>query len=329
LPAENASAQTLSVGALAQQQAQQPVQVTKKAQSLTTVPANYAYFPCGPRALQSWWIVNARRNRSPYSSQYLNPYPWQWVVCHSGSWIHHGRGFAWVAGRHRHHHPPVKWVKVNGKLAFVPAHPRDERGKAPLNAKFGLFTVKSDPEKGVPVERLNYDPGAKLKVLASIPKEFDKPYFEPLQPIEAPKVEARLANDELRLGRPAHWPTTPITFDHKTQSFVTSYTVLEAAKGGAKRVTISQPLGGGPSATHSAGSFASHGGGGFSGGGGSGGGGGHVSGGSSGGSGGASHSGGGGFSGGGGASHGGGGSSAPSGGGGGGSAPSGGGASHH
>ncbi len=259
-PAQSASAQTVSVGALAQQQAQQPVQASaKKPQVYPTTLVEDDYFPCGPRMFQSWWLTHPRTGLL-YPVQYANPYPWQWAVCHAGSWIHHGRGYAWVAERRRHHHPPVHWVKVNGKAAFVPSHPRDEKGKAPINAKYGLFTVKTrEPEKGGPVERLTYDPGTRVKVLASIPKEFDKPFFAPLKPVEAPRVEARLSGEAfLRPGFAGIRSSgTPITFDHKSQSFVASHQVME----GGKSVTVSQSLGGGPAATHGGGSIASHGGG--------------------------------------------------------------------
>ena len=66
-----------------------------------------------------------------------------WAVCHAGSWVYWNHRYAWVAGGHRHHHCPVHWVKVGGKLGYVPIHPHDGHGKEPGNLKHGIF-VRAD-----------------------------------------------------------------------------------------------------------------------------------------------------------------------------------------
>ena len=60
-------------------------------------------------------------------------YEYDWAVCHLGSWIYRQHRYVWVAGRHHHHHSPVRWVKANGKRGYVPIHPRDVAGKEPRN----------------------------------------------------------------------------------------------------------------------------------------------------------------------------------------------------
>jgi hypothetical protein len=310
-PVQAGSAQTVSVTALAAQQAQQPVQSKPGAGATVQSPYDQDYFPCADRLFPDWWLRPHYGGAGLYPAGYAYGYPWEWAVCHSGSWIHREKRYVWVAERHRHHHAPLRWVKVNGRTAYVPVHPKDQKGQPPINLKYGLFAVKTETDKGS-VERIAYDPAAPVKVLAGIPKEFDKPSFAPLAAAEAPKVEARYVGQAyLPSSFLSRGHSSEISFDHKSQSFVVSHQETQ----GGKSVMVSQALGGGPAAAHGGGSMGpSHGGGGFSGGGGGGGG--------------TSHAGGGGFSGGGGGGGGhssGGGGGASSGGGG----SSGGGASHH
>jgi FecR protein len=284
-PVQASSAQTVGVSALAGQ----PVGLKPAAGQGSQVQPAYEddYFPCADRMFPDWWL----RHSGVYPAGYMYGRPWEWAVCHTGSWIHRERRYVWVADRHRHHHAPLRWVKVNGRTAYVPVHPRDQKGQPPINLKYGLFAVKAETDKGS-VERVAYDPVAPVKVLAGMPKEFDKPSFAPLPAAEPPKVEARYVGQAyLPSSFLSRGHSSEISFDHKSQSFVVSRQEMQ----GGKSVMVSQALGGGPGAAHGGGSMGpSHGGGGFSGGGGGGG---------------ASHGGGGGFSGGGGGggSHGGGG----------------------
>ena len=264
------------------------------------------YFPCGVDEFYPQWL-------NPYRTFY----PWDWAVCHAGSWIRRGNRYAWVVQKHRHHHPPVRWVKVNGKPAYVPLHPRDTKDKPPINAKYGLYAVKTDgPGRSERPEHLAFEQAGSLKLLDDAPKSFRQPSFAALRAAEEPKVEARMARNAAMSSPYTHSPNAAmITFDHKSQSFVSTHQVMQDGHSVAMR----ESLGGGPSAAHSGSSGGSMAGGGtaHNSGGGSGGGGGSA-GGSHGGGGGGGSSGGGG-----GASHGGGGSS-----GGGSSAGGGGGGSH-
>jgi hypothetical protein len=307
---QTGSGQTVSVTALAAQQAQQPVQPKPGVGPGGQLQTPYEdYFPCADRLFPEWWLRHPYGAAGLYPAGYVYGYPWEWAVCHAGSWIHRERRYVWVAERRRRHHPPLKWVKVNGRAAYVPAHPRDRKGEPPINLKYGMFAVKTEADKGS-VERVKYEPTAPVKVLAGMPKEFEKPSFAPLPAAEPPKVEARYVSQAYLPGSfGSRGGGSQISFDHKSQSFVVSRQEMQ----GGKSVMVSQTLGGGPAAAHGGGSMGPSHGGGFSGGGGGGG---------------ASHGGGGGFSGGGGGgSHGGGGGS--SGGGGGASGGGGGGSSHH
>lgn len=194
---------------------------------------------------------------------------WEWAVCHAGSWIRWQHRYVWVAGTKRHHHPPFRWVKHGREVGFVPLHPRDVAGKPPINLKDGVFkpTKKGD---SITIQRVNFKEGKPVELLAKAPKEFSKPYFEPLQRAEIPRAEAHSAfNTSLAAkGSPSakgsatvssmmakgtvktgsapgtgfamREPGTPITFDHKTQSFIVARPVLQ----NGRPSTVAVPLGG-------------------------------------------------------------------------------------
>ncbi|HMH13158.1 MAG TPA: hypothetical protein VK578_08630 [Edaphobacter sp.] len=156
--------------------------------------------------------------------------PYDWAICHSGSWIHRERGYVWVAGTKRHHHCPVHWVKYGGTKGYVPIHPHDVAGKPPINLKHGVFEPSG--HKGDSVQHVAFNSSTPVKVLDGTPKEFLKPYFSPLQRAETPHLEAHLVKDGLAPGRnTATRPVgTAITFDHKSQSFLLARQVTGAAK---------------------------------------------------------------------------------------------------
>ncbi|HEY2035487.1 MAG TPA: hypothetical protein VGG96_00620, partial [Steroidobacteraceae bacterium] len=229
-----------------------------------------------------------------------------WAVCHTGSWIRRGHRYAWVAGTKRHHRCPVHWVKYGHVRGFVPIHPRDVAGKPPLNLQHGVFVPI---EKRGTLERVAFHPDTSIKLLGGPPKEFARLERPTLQRAEEPRPEAHRVAEAGRAGgkelsvrelggkdsgkagvAEVRRVGTPITFDHRSQSFVLSHPVTQ----GGRTVTIAEHFGGGSiggrsgggggSARSGDGSFGSAGGGGSRGGGGggaSGGGGGHASGGAS------------------------------------------------
>jgi|SRR5579871_26405 len=166
--------------------------------------------------------------------------PYDWAVCHSGSWIQREHRYVWVAGTKRHHHCPVHWVKYGGTKGYVPIHPHDVAGKPPINLKHGVFETSG--RKGDSVRHVAFNSSIPVKVLDGTPKEFLKPYFQPLRRAEAPHLEAHLVKDGLAPGRDtATRPAgTAITFDHKSQSFMLARQVTE----GGKNTTVTERFGG-------------------------------------------------------------------------------------
>lgn len=260
-------------------------------------------FPCSPNHIRRLISRDPVTGRETVLATYpaISSYGYNWSVCHTGTWIYRNRRYAWVAGTHRHHLCPVRWVKYGGTRAYVPVHPHDVLGKTPLNLKHGVF--ETNGKKGDSVQRVAYDASKSAQPLPSTPKEFRAEYYPALTRSETPHLEAHLVKDASLPGKEGTKSAgTAITFDHRSQSFSVGREVTV----GSRTSTVTEHFGGGFQAHNGGGGSWSGNSGGFSHGGSNSGGG-------------ASHSSGGGFSGGGGGSH------ASSGGGGG---TSGGGGSH-
>jgi hypothetical protein len=254
------------------------------------------YFPCNPFGVRNWYqrdpatgamrLVRTETNR--WGSSY------EWAVCHSGTWVVRHRRYAWVAGPHRHHLCPVRWVKNAGRTGFVPLHRKDEPGKPPLNLRYGLYETKGG--KLGDVERVEYDTGKSVKVLAVPPKGFDEVPLPRLMPVGEPKVEAHTLLAPAGTKNVGHGEvparssgTVSIRFNNRTQSFSLARTEMR----GGRMTTVSSSFAGANRGVGvSSGSRGGFGGGGARGGGG--GGGGARGGGGSAGGGGGSHGGGGG-----------------------------------
>jgi len=201
------------------------------------------FFPCAPNAIRR--MIERDRLTGEEQVLWSEPdawqgdyfgfgYPYDWAVCHAGFWIHRGNRYAWVAGRHRHHHPPVRWVKAGKNTAFVPLHPRDVLGKPPLNLRHGVFVIG---DKGQTVQRVILDPKREVKVLDTVPKEFAKPHFAVLAKADEPRVELRRVNQPQVAGKGAG-PT--LAFDRKSQSFLLTRQVMQ----GNKMTTQTTPFNG-------------------------------------------------------------------------------------
>jgi hypothetical protein len=163
--------------------------------------------------------------------------PYEWAVCHAGYWIYRatpGRQphYVWVAHLKRHHHPPVRWVKAGRTMAFVPLHPRDVKGKPPLNLKNGAFSVN---EKDRSVRRVVLEESREVKVLDLTPKEFRRPYFAPLARAEDPHVPVRGLDEPVLAGK---GPGTELAFDRTSQSFLLARQVTM----GNKTMTVLVPF---------------------------------------------------------------------------------------
>jgi hypothetical protein len=216
----------------------------------------------------------------------------------------------------------VRWIKTGRSLAYVPIHPRDEKGKLPINRAHGVFAVHG--KQGPSVERITLQAGSSIKLLSTPPKEFRSVSSPPLSRAGDPHVNAYRLASTMVAGKSSsvRGPGTSLTFDHRSQSFMVAKQVMQENKNAPELRAFNSRIGNtqthtgsargfGGSGSHSSsggfrggtsgGSHSGGSGGGFHGGGG-GGGGSHSSGGGGGGGGG-SHGGGGGGAGGGGGHH--------------------------
>jgi hypothetical protein len=164
------------------------------------------------------------REKEPQLIKSLHVDRYGFTVCHAGSWIYRDNGYVWVVGHKRHHHPPIRWVKQGRNIAFLPLHPRDVAGKPPLNLRHSAFQVK-DGGKTVQIVTLN--PKHETKVLDAPPKEFAKPYFEPLAKADDPRVEVHKLGETPVAGK-GQGPV--LVFDRKSQSFLMERQVKQGDK---------------------------------------------------------------------------------------------------
>jgi hypothetical protein len=198
--------------------------------------SNADWFPC----FSSWYPGMAYRGLYPagYAGNpgafYSGVDPYAWAVCHSGDWIPYNNRYAWVAGTRRHHHCPVRWVKSGRTAIAVPLHPRDVKGKPPIN-RDGLQPVKT--KDGLHVNPIKVEPGKPIEVLKSPPKEFRNAPQQMLARVDAPRMQALAMHDNVKAGITAH-TAIPLTFNHQ-QGFVASHQVMQ----GGRPVAVSIPVG--------------------------------------------------------------------------------------
>jgi hypothetical protein len=199
-------------------------------------------FPCSPDRVRRLIARDPVTGRETVLSTEFDPNaaPYDWAICHTGSWIHREHRYVWVAGTRRHHHCPVHWVKYGGSKGYVPIHPHDVAGKPPLNLKHGVFATSG--RKGESVEHVAFSPNTPMKLLATAPGEFLKPYFPPLQHAETPHLEGHFMKSGSLSGKPgmAEHAGTAITFDHRSQSIVLARQVTQ----GGRNTTVTERFGG-------------------------------------------------------------------------------------
>jgi hypothetical protein len=180
------------------------------------------YFLSIERDSQSGQLVMRRLTRNILRHRDWS-YP-AWATCHAGSWIYRQNHYIWVVEHrpHRHHRPPVRWIKNGRTVAYVPIHPHDVSGALPVNRKHEVFAVK-----GESVEKVNLDGSHPIELLSSPPKEFRRPPYSQLSPAKEPSVQVKtLAEVHSRSDAATAW----LKYDHKTQRFMLAKQVTQGSK---------------------------------------------------------------------------------------------------
>lgn len=204
-------------------------------------------FPCMPDQIRYMLMMSS----FPASPQMLNSAlwyygsPWQWAVCHAGSWIYLNNmyggngGYVWVAGR-TIHQMPFHWIRSGRTLGFVPVHPYDIKGRTPVNDRNGVFSLNASGREHS-IWRVALQPGRKVEVLNGPPRAFRTDFVSPLARAAEPHMMGHEIKD-LGAAREGLARSTgiPITFDHRSQTFMTSRDVIQ----GGRTVSISAPVGG-------------------------------------------------------------------------------------
>jgi hypothetical protein len=195
-------------------------------------------FPCTPDALRYRMVRDPSTGIvTVIDRRLVSAAPYEWAVCHAGSWVRHRRHYAWVVGGKRHHVEPVRWVKDGRHVGFIPLHPYDVKGQPALNAKHIVFEVigKND----LRVEPVKFDSSHSVEFLNEPPKEFRDELMRPLARVEEPRMEARsLVNELGRKGGDLSRASIPIHFDARSLSFLVP---REVARDG-KTTTLLLPM---------------------------------------------------------------------------------------
>jgi FecR protein len=196
------------------------------------------YFPCIPSAVRYRVAKDPITGALSVVDSGIAPSAsgWNWAVCHAGSWVQRRHRYCWVVGHKRHHVAPVRWVKSEHKVGFVPLHPYDVKSRPPINRKETVFALNN--KNGLTIERLKFEPGKPIEELKSAPREFRDAHLPPLARSEAPHMEAHVMKDGLRGERLSATKGVPLTFNAKLQTFNMSREVMH----GAKVATVSTPV---------------------------------------------------------------------------------------
>jgi hypothetical protein len=136
-------------------------------------------------------------------------------------------------------HPPRPvWVRVNGKLGFVPRHPNDVKGKPPVNLKNGIVIPAG--RRGEQAQHLALDPSQKVKFLDKTPREFRSESTPHLPLVAAPKIQAHLMQEATpaKSLAAANHADSHILYDYKSHNFI----MPANASAGAKSKEV--PIGG-------------------------------------------------------------------------------------
>ena len=199
-----------------------------------------AFSPCFPSALRYRVQKDPITGKARLIDTGLggSAFRWGWAVCHAGGFVHRRHHYVWCVGVKRHHLEPVRWVKSEHKVGFVPIHPYDVKGRPPVNRKEEVYAVNN--KNGFSLERVKFDPGHPIGVLKSPPREFRNTYLRPLPPSNVPHMEAHAMKESLPVekGTAVRPVSFPLRFDAKSQSFMMSKQVMQ----GGKTVTVSAPV---------------------------------------------------------------------------------------
>ena len=231
--AEQAESKAVQAEPLSAGAPQHPAQAKRPAAVASgPVTEHETFFPCPPDAIRYRTVKNPITGKERVIDSRLdaNLLPYDWAMCHAGTWLYRRNRYVWVVGHKRHHHEPVRWVKSGRTVAFVPIHPHDVKGKPPINGKHEVFAVRN--RNGISVERANFDAGHPIELLKAPPREFRKEAQPLLSRTDAPQMVARQLQHPGTGDKGDHAKAegVALSFNAKSQSFVMARSVMQAGK---------------------------------------------------------------------------------------------------
>ncbi len=191
-----------------------------------------SFYPCIPTNVRAMFYGGVL----PVAAQYQIQPSWAWAVCNSGGWIFQDDRYMWVAG-YRHHRPCLDWIKSGNTIAFVPIHPHDIKDHLPVNRKAAAFVI--DTRNGRSLQRVSFGNKEAVSLLREPPRQFRNAMPTPLPRAVEPHMEGhQLHSTFAAKGEPIRSAGIPITFDHRSQSFM----MPNHAMGGSRPGTGFAPI---------------------------------------------------------------------------------------
>ena len=185
-----------------------------------TMLAYNPLFPCGPNSFYYNMSMYQQMGMMPLGAYgtmglYGGVYdPYMWAVCHTGSWIFQNNQYLWVPGTQIHNEPPVQWVKYGNNRGFVPIHPRDIAGQAPVNLRNGMFGVSG--RNSFNATPIRIDNTGSVKLLNSPPRGFHEGYSISLARSDSPHMVGHIlgAGGGTKTLLPGNIHTVGISYNH-------------------------------------------------------------------------------------------------------------------
>ncbi len=200
-------------------------------------------FPCIPLALRYRTARDPMTGRQTVvPAAQLTPEPYDWAVCHAGSWVRHHKHYVWVASGRRRHIDPVRWVKSGHEIAFVPLHPFDVKGQPAINARHQVFVVTAKGE--ITVRPAKLEPNLPIEYLKSAPREFRTALLRPLAAAQPPHMEAHVFPHAPGSAAEARQAAAAIRFDPRSQTFLMARDETRAGRSSTVFAPMSNRYGG-------------------------------------------------------------------------------------
>jgi hypothetical protein len=140
---------------------------------------------------------------------------WIWGYCNSGEFVHAHNRFQLVIG-HKHHHPPVRFVKMGDRNYFVPRGLHEAKNKLPVNLKYGVFAPSA--KEGNPITREAVGAKERVEVLHEVPPQYHAVSMANARSADRPEIISHFGIERAAPGGAAPIAAR-VYFQYATQKF--------------------------------------------------------------------------------------------------------------